>query len=140
MTVWKQPHTADEINQLSANTIIEALGIKITEVGADFITGTMPVDARTKQPYGLLHGGASVTLAETLGTFAGIMSAPKGKFCVGLDINANHTARATDGIVTGIARPQHIGGKTQVWEIKITNESGKLVCVSRITLAVLEKD
>ncbi|HEY0178269.1 MAG TPA: hotdog fold thioesterase [Dokdonella sp.] len=116
------------------------LGIRIVEVGADFLRGTMPVDARTRQPFGLLHGGASVALAETLGSLAGglaVESPDAG--VVGLEINANHVRAKTDGSVTGTARPLHVGRSTQLWEIRIEDEQGRLVCVSRLTLAVVAR-
>jgi len=113
------------------------LGIEITEIGEDFIKAKMPVDHRTTQPYGLLHGGASVTLAESLGSIAATFSVDQTKhYCVGLEINANHIRSVNEGYVYGITRPLHIGRSTQVWEIKITNEENKLVCVSRITMAI----
>ena len=127
----------DALNALSADTAIAALGIEFTELGPDYLRGTMPVDARTHQPYGLLHGGASVLLAETLGSSAGNLSVPEGKLCVGIEINANHVRAARDGTVTGTARALHVGGSTQVWEIRIEDERGRLVCVSRLTLAVV---
>ena len=128
----------DALNALSANTAIAALGIVFTELGTDCLRGTMPVDARTHQPYGLLHGGASVLLAETLGSSAGNLSVPEGKRCVGIEINANHVRAAREGTVTGTARPLHVGASTQVWEIRIEDERGRLVCVSRLTLAVVD--
>ena len=128
----------DALNALSANTAIAALSIVFTELGTDCLRGTMPVDARTHQPYGLLHGGASVLLAETLGSSAGNLSVPEGKRCVGIEINANHVRAAREGSVTGTARPLHIGASTQVWEIRIEDERGRLVCVSRLTLAVVD--
>ena len=128
----------DALNALSANTAIAALGIVFTELGTDCLRGTMPVDARTHQPYGLLHGGASVLLAETLGSSAGNLSVPEGKRCVGIEINANHVRAAREGSVTGTARPLHVGASTQVWEIRIEDERGRLVCVSRLTLAVVD--
>ena len=128
----------DALNALSANTAITALGIVFTELGTDCLRGTMPVDARTHQPYGLLHGGASVLLAETLGSSAGNLSVPEGKRCVGIEINANHVRAAREGTVTGTARPLHVGASTQVWEIRIEDERGRLVCVSRLTLAVVD--
>ncbi len=128
----------DALNALSANTAITALGIVFTELGTDCLRGTMPVDARTHQPYGLLHGGASVLLAETLGSSAGNLSVPEGKRCVGIEINANHVRAAREGSVTGTARPLHVGASTQVWEIRIEDERGRLVCVSRLTLAVVD--
>ena len=129
--------TPAELDALSAGSAIEHLGIVFTEVGDDFVRATMPVDARTVQPYGLLHGGASVLLAETLGSSAGNLCVPEGKVCVGIEINANHVRAARDGIVIGTARPVHVGGRTQVWEIRIEDEAGELVCISRLTLAVI---
>ncbi|MEF9979564.1 MAG: hotdog fold thioesterase [Thermomonas sp.] len=117
---------------------MEALGIQFTELGDGFLRATMPVDARTHQPYGLLHGGASVALAETLGSSAGAMMAG-GNAVVGLEINANHLRAVRSGIVTGTARPIHVGRSTQVWEIRIEDEAAKPVCISRITLSVLPK-
>ncbi|MFT6053705.1 MAG: 1,4-dihydroxy-2-naphthoyl-CoA hydrolase [Roseivirga sp.] len=127
-------------NKISRNTLIEHLGIEFIEMGEDYIKAKMPVDHRTKQPLGLLHGGASVVLAETLGSFAAQCSVNTDKqYCVGLEINANHVKAVKEGWVYGIAKPLHIGKKTQVWEIKVTNEENALVCVSRITMAVLDK-
>jgi 1,4-dihydroxy-2-naphthoyl-CoA hydrolase len=121
-------------------TLLDALGIEITRITEDEIVGTMPVDGRTHQPMGLLHGGASVALAETLGSIgANLCVDPKTHYCVGLDINANHISGVREGIVTGTARPLHVGRTTQVWEIRITSEQGKLVCVSRLTMAVVAK-
>lgn len=132
--------TLDTINKFSKNTLVEHVGIEFTEIGEDYLVGTMPVDQRTHQPLGLLHGGASVVLAESLGSVAATMTLnPDEQYCVGLDINANHIKSAREGVVTGIAKPFHVGKKTQVWEIKITNEKEELVCVSRITLAVLDR-
>lgn len=127
----------DELNALSRGTAMEALGIVFTEIGEEHLSATMPVDARTVQPYGLLHGGASVVLAETLGSSAGNLSVPEGSVCVGVEINANHLRGVRDGLVTGIARPLHVGGRTQVWEIRIEDAHGRLACISRITLAVV---
>ncbi|HEY0502747.1 MAG TPA: hotdog fold thioesterase [Lysobacter sp.] len=129
--------TLADLNALSAGTAMEPLGIVFTEIGPDYLRGTMPVDARTLQPYGLLHGGASVLLAETLGSSAGGLCVPAGKGVVGIEINANHVRGVRDGLVTGTARPLHVGGSTQVWEIRIEDERGRLVCVSRLTLAVI---
>jgi 1,4-dihydroxy-2-naphthoyl-CoA hydrolase len=118
----------------------EYIGIRITEVGDDYLRGTMPVDHRTRQPAGILHGGASVALAETLGSIAAYMTVDRAtKTCVGLEINANHVRSVREGEVTGTARPLHIGASTQVWSIEITDAQGRLVCVSRITIAVLER-
>lgn len=120
--------------------MMEHLAIEFTEIGNNYITAKMPVDHRHHQPYGLLHGGASVTLAETLGSVAAhCTTKAEGKFCVGLEINANHIKSAKDGFVFGKATPIHVGGRTQVWQIKITNEQQQLVCVSRITMAVIDK-
>lgn len=128
------------LNKMSTNTMIEHLGIEFTAIGDDFIEARMPVDHRTHQPLGLLHGGASVTLAETLGSIAATCCVDMTKqYCVGLDINANHIKSVKAGFVKGITRPIHVGKKTQVWEIKITNEQNELVCISRITMAVIDK-
>ena len=118
----------------------EHLGMEFTEIGPDFIKGTMPVDHRTKQPYGLLHGGASCVLAETIGSIASAMVIDTAEYqCVGLEINANHVHSATSGFVTGIASPLHLGKSTHVWDIKIYNEDEKLVCISRLTVAIIQK-
>ncbi len=140
MAIWfKKDLSITDLAPLGKNTMGEHIGIEWKEVGADFLSATMPVDNRTRQPYGLLHGGASVALAETLGSVAAAMVVDKDKFyCVGLEINANHVRSARDGQVTGIAKPVHIGASTHVWEIKIYDEKGKLVCVSRITVAILK--
>ncbi|MGJ4730599.1 hotdog fold thioesterase [Luteimonas sp. SDU101] len=130
----------EQLNALSRDTAIQSLGIVFTGIGADWLRATMPVDARTHQPYGLLHGGASVLLAETLGSSAGGLCAPEGCGVVGIEINANHLRGVRSGIVTGTARPLHVGRSTQVWEIRIEDEAGRLVCVSRLTLAVVARD
>jgi uncharacterized protein (TIGR00369 family) len=118
--------------------MVETLGIVVTEAGDDWLRGTMPVDARTRQPYGLLHGGASVALAETLGSMAGGLCVDiTREAVVGLEINANHLRAVREGTVTGTARALHVGRSTHVWEIRIENEAGKPVCISRITLAVI---
>ena len=127
----------DALNAMSQNTALETLGIRFTELGPDYLRGTMPVDARTHQPYGLLHGGASVLLAETLGSTAGGLCAPPGHGVVGIEINANHLRGVRSGEVTGTARALHVGRSTQVWEIHIVDTAGKPVCVSRLTLAVI---
>lgn len=119
--------------------MVAHLGIELTELGDDFLKGTMPVDERTKQPVGLLHGGASVTLAETLGSIAANLAVDQsGFYCVGLEINANHLRAVPNGTVTGIARPVHLGRTTHVWEIKISH-GNDLICISRLTMAVLAK-
>jgi 1,4-dihydroxy-2-naphthoyl-CoA hydrolase len=137
MSIWKKPISVAELTALSDNTAVSHLGIEFLEVGDDFIRARVPVDARTRQPYGLLHGGVSVVLAETLGSLGAAYTSPEGHRAVGLDINANHIKGATSGWVTGTARPVHIGRTTQVWQIDLHNEAGELTCVSRITMAVL---
>lgn len=138
MSIWKKKHTIEEINKQSEKTMGEHLGIEITEIGDDFISGTMPVDHRTKQPFGILHGGASVVLAETLGSIAGSLAADENSICVGLEINANHLKKVTEGKVIGIAKPIHIGRSTHVWDIRINTEANEPVCISRLTLAVIK--
>ena len=137
MPIWKKPLNLEMLHNAHANTAIEHLGIEITEIGDDFLRGRVPVDERTKQPYGLLHGGVSVVLAETLGSMGAAFTLPEGYRAVGLDINANHLRGATSGWVTGVARPVHVGRTTQVWQIELSNDAGELTCVSRITMAVL---
>jgi 1,4-dihydroxy-2-naphthoyl-CoA hydrolase len=139
MPIWfEQNLTVALIQPLGKNTMAEYLGMEFTEVGEDFIKGRMPVDHRTRQPYGLLHGGASVALAETLGSVGAALVVDRSKYnAVGLEINANHVRGVREGFVTGIARPLHIGKTTQVWEIRITDERDKLVCVSRLTVAII---
>lgn len=138
MSIWKQAPDLDRLNAASASTMMETLDIRFTAVGDDWLQGTMPVDHRTHQPYGLLHGGASVVLAETLGSSAAMLTLdPQKELAVGLEINANHVRGIRSGNVTGTARMLHLGRSTQVWEIRIENEQGALVCVSRITMAVV---
>ena len=132
------PVDIDALNARAQGSLVEHVGIVVTAAGDDWLRGTMPVDARTRQPYGLLHGGASVVLAETLGSMAGGLCVdPATQAVVGLEINANHLRAAREGVVTGTARAIHVGRSTQVWEIRIENEAGKLVCISRLTLAVI---
>ena len=132
------PVDINAINARARGSLVEHVGIVVTAAGDDWLRGTMPVDARTRQPYGLLHGGASVVLAETLGSIAGGLCVdPATQAVVGLEINANHLRAAREGMVTGTARAIHVGRSTQVWEIRIENEAGKLVCISRLTLAVI---
>jgi 1,4-dihydroxy-2-naphthoyl-CoA hydrolase len=140
MPLFNPNTTVDMLNKMSTNTMVEHLGIVFTAIGEDFIEATMPVDHRTHQPMGLLHGGASVVLAETLGSVAAYFCVDSTKqYCVGLDINANHIKSVREGFVTGRTKPIHIGKRTQVWEIRITNEQKELVCISRITMAVIDK-
>ena len=135
---FRAPVDLAAVNAHAAVTLVSHLGIVITEAGDDWLRGTMPVDARTVQPYGILHGGASVALAETLGSVAGNLCVDTSKeMVVGLEINANHVRAMRGGRVTGTARALHVGRSTQLWEIRIENDEGKLVCVSRLTLAVV---
>ena len=137
MSIWKKPVSIEIFTAMHVGTAVARLGIEFLEVGDDFIRARVPVDERTKQSYGLLHGGVSVVLAETLGSCGAAACVPEGYRSVGLDINANHLKGATGGWVTGITRPVHIGRTTQVWHIDLTNDAGELTCVSRITMAVL---
>ena len=140
MCIWKQSTDLGRINAWNHNTLVEHLGMRVTEIGADYVRGTMPVDARTRQPFGLLHGGASVALAESLGSLAGNLCLDLAtEMAIGLDINANHVRAATAGVVTGTARSLHLGRTTQVWEIRIEDERARLVCISRLTLAVVPR-
>ena len=132
--------TVEKLRPLGHDTMGEHLGIQWTEVGDDYLKAKMPVDHRTKQPYGLMHGGASCALAETIGSVASAMVVDHSKFyCVGLEINANHVRGAKEGFVTGVAKPLHIGSTTHVWDIKIYDEKDQLVCVSRLTMAILKR-
>ena len=137
MPIWKQPISVELLTRNNANSAVTHLGIEFLEVGDDFIRARVPFDERTRQPYGLLHGGVSVVLAETLGSCGAAFAAPEGHRTVGLDINANHLKGVTSGWVIGTTRPVHIGRSTQVWAIELTNEAGELTCVSRITMAML---
>jgi len=140
MAIWHGPMSVDDLNSYQRDTLVSHLGIRYTGIGEDWLKASMPVDQRTKQPAGILHGGASVALAETLGsTGANLVVDRKTKLCVGLEINANHIRAMREGEVTGVARPLHMGGTTQVWEIRISDAAERLVCVSRITLAVLDR-
>jgi 1,4-dihydroxy-2-naphthoyl-CoA hydrolase len=141
MSIWfKKDIDVEKLNQFSVNTMNEALGIKITEVGENFIRGTMPIDKRTHQAYGIMHGGASATLAETLGSIGSVMVVdPALYLCVGVEINANHIRSVREGFVTGTAIPLHLGASSHVWEIRIIDKNEKLVCVSRLTVFVKAK-
>jgi 1,4-dihydroxy-2-naphthoyl-CoA hydrolase len=139
MSIWRSLRSLEDLNK-SQGTLIDTLGMVFTEIGEDFVRATMPVDLRTAQPYGLLHGGASVALAETLGSTGAAMCVDAADYqVVGQEINANHVRSARTGLVTGTARPLHIGGRTHVWGIDIVNDAQKLVCVSRITMAVIKR-
>ena len=138
-SIWHQEPRLEDLKARIADTLVEHLGIEFQEIGEDWIKARMPVDRRTHQPYGILHGGASVALAETLGSVAGNLCVDGSrKRCVGLEINANHLRAVRSGYVVGIARPLHLGASTQVWDIAIHTEAGQPVCISRLTLAVLE--
>ena len=140
MSIWRTQASPDVLNQMVRMTMVDNLGIEFLEVGDDYVKARMPVDRRTIQPFGLLHGGASVALAETLGSVAANLCVDREKkMCVGLEVNANHLRPVMSGFVYGVARPVHVGDATQVWEIRILNEQDKLVCISRLTLANLDK-
>lgn len=135
--IWQQQVSVEILTGIHHDTAVERLGIEFLEVGDDFIRARVPVDTRTRQPYGILHGGVSVVLAETLGSCGAAYAAPAGHRSVGLDINANHLRAVSSGWVTGTTRPVHIGRSTQVWQIDLADEQGRPTCVSRITMAVL---
>ncbi|MGN6420473.1 MAG: hotdog fold thioesterase [Pseudobacter sp.] len=129
-----------DLHQIRRSNMAEHIGLEFTELGDDFLSIRMPVDHRTNQPYGILHGGASCVLAETLGSVGSVLVIDQEKFiCVGLEINANHIRSASSGFVTGTAKPIHLGKSTHVWDIRIVNEEQKLICVSRLTVAILPK-
>jgi 1,4-dihydroxy-2-naphthoyl-CoA hydrolase len=138
MGIWKRAFTLGDVNELLLGTMCEHVGIAITQIGNDFIAATMPVDQRTRQHMGIIHGGASVVLAETIGSVASTLCCPDGFHIVGLDINANHIRAGRPPYVTGTARPLHIGSSTMVWDIRITDIEHRLVCISRLTCAVLQ--
>jgi 1,4-dihydroxy-2-naphthoyl-CoA hydrolase len=135
--IWKRPVSVETLTALHVGTTVAHLGIEFLEVGDDFIRARAPVDGRTRQPVGILHGGISVLLAETLGSCGATCAMAPGQQAVGLEINANHLRSVRSGWVTGLTRPFHIGRSTQVWHIELHNEDGQLTCVSRITMAVL---
>lgn len=138
MSIWKVQVTAEHLNDNKNDDMVKYLGIEFTEVGDDFVAGKMPVDHRTRQPFGILHGGAHVVLAETLGSVAAnLVLEPNSGHAVGLDINSNHIKSVREGYVYGVARPIHIGGTTQVWEIKISDEKQQLLNISRLTMFVV---
>jgi uncharacterized protein (TIGR00369 family) len=140
MGIWKSPISLKGISEIRESTMSAHLGIEFTEIGDDYLIGKMPVDDRTMQPFGIMHGGASCVLAETLGSIAGCHCVDKDKeICVGLTINTNHIRMVREGFVYGSAKPVHLGGKTQIWEIAVTDDEGKLVSVTRLTLIVLAR-
>ncbi|MBM3547290.1 MAG: hotdog fold thioesterase [Alphaproteobacteria bacterium] len=139
MGIWTREISLEAINERCQGSLIGHVGIEVVEIGEDYLKARMPVDQRTKQPAGVLHGGASVVLAETLASWAATFSVDSTKHhCVGLEINANHVRAASSGFVYGTARPVHLGRSTHIWEVRITNEQDKLVCISRVTMAVLD--
>ena len=140
MSIWFASPTLEDANRRMQPVLGGHLGIRFTEFGPDFLRGTMPVEARTHQPMGILHGGASVVLAETLGSVAANYAVDPAKFyCVGQEINANHIRPVSSGQVTGTARALHLGGRSQVWGIEVRDEKDRLVCVSRLTIAVVDR-
>lgn len=141
MSIWRQRPDLETLNRMAADTLVEQLDIRFTEVGEDYVVATMPVDKRTHQPFGLLHGGATAALAETLGSMGANYCLDQDReYAVGLEINANHLRPVRSGRVTGTARPVHIGRRTQVWETRVEDEAARLVCVSRLTLAVVPRE
>ena len=141
MSPWKRKPSREALNGMTRGTLMDALGIEFLGFEGDSLKATMPVDHRTVQPFGILHGGASVALAETLGSTASHMCInPETHYSVGLAINANHVRPKREGVVSGVVKPIHVGRSTHIWEIVITDERGKLVCVSRLTTAVRERD
>jgi 1,4-dihydroxy-2-naphthoyl-CoA hydrolase len=135
--IWKRPISVELLTSIHVDTTVAHLGIEFLEVGDDFIRARAPVDARTRQPLGILHGGISVLLAESLGSCGAAFSSPPGQRAVGLEINANHLRSVKEGWVTGVGRPFHAGRTTQVWHIELSNDKGQLTSVSRITIALL---
>lgn len=141
MSIWRHRPDVEGLNELSKNTLVERLDIRFTEVGDDYLVATMPVDARTHQPFGLLHGGATAALSETMGSCAANCCLDmRTEYAVGVEINANHLRSVRSGRVTGTVRPLHVGRRTQVWETRVEDDAGKLVCVSRLTMAVVPRD
>jgi 1,4-dihydroxy-2-naphthoyl-CoA hydrolase len=139
MGIWTREISVEAVNQRCQGSLIGHVGIEVVEIGEDYLKARMPVDARTRQPAGVLHGGASVVLAETLASWAATFSVDSSRHhCVGLEINANHVRPVSSGFVLGTARPVHLGRSTHIWEVRITGEDGKLVCISRVTMAVLD--
>ena len=136
-TLWKRPLSVEILTQVHVGTTVAHLGIEFLEVGDDFLRARAPVDARTRQPVGILHGGVSVLLAETLGSCGAAWAAPAGHRAVGLEINANHLRSVSEGWVTGTARPIHVGRSTHVWQIELVDDKARPTCISRITIAIL---
>jgi 1,4-dihydroxy-2-naphthoyl-CoA hydrolase len=140
MSIWRIQTSVEQLQERSRHTLVDTIGIRVTEIGPDFVRATMPVNPRTHQPMGVLHGGASVALAETVGSLAANMCVDQNLYiCMGQEINANHLRPVSSGIVTATARPYHIGKRSHVWHIEIRDEQDKLVCVSRLTMAVVDR-
>lgn len=137
MAIWKRATDLDALNAIGEHSLVAHIGIRFTAIGDDYLEAVMPVDARTHQPFGLLHGGASVVLAESMGSIAGYLCTEEGKSVVGIEVNASHHRSISSGEVRGICRPLHIGSRNQVWQIEIRNARGQLCCSSRLTVAVL---
>jgi 1,4-dihydroxy-2-naphthoyl-CoA hydrolase len=140
MSIWRTQTSVEQLQAFSRNTLVDTIGIRVTEIGPDYVRVTMPVSPRTHQPTGVLHGGASVALAETVGSLAANLCVDQARYvCLGQEINANHLRPVSSGIVTATARPHHIGKRSHVWGIEIRDEQDKLVCVSRLTMAVVDR-
>jgi 1,4-dihydroxy-2-naphthoyl-CoA hydrolase len=139
MSIWKKHPSLEGLSKSRAGTLVEHLGIEVVEIGDDFLLASMPVDNRTHQPMGILHGGASIALAETVGSIAANLAVDAGHYCVGLEVNGNHLRSVREGLVFAKATPIHLGRSTQVWNIRISDEADKNVCISRLTMAVLAK-
>lgn len=138
--IWTTPVTVEEINHRCRNTLCDHLGIEFVEIGDNHMTARMPVDRRTNQPMGVVHGGATAALAETVASAAANYCVDQSKICVGLDLNINHIRAVSAGFVTAVAKPLHLGKTTQVWEIKIMNEAEQLISAARLTIAVIAKN
>jgi len=139
LSIWIKTETVEEINRRRRNTLNGLMGIRITEIGGDYLRAVMPVDERTRQPMGILHGGASMVLAESIGSTGSYLAIAPDQRCVGLEINANHIRSIANGWVTGTGRPIHIGGSTHVWDIRITDENERLICIARLTMAIMNQ-
>jgi 1,4-dihydroxy-2-naphthoyl-CoA hydrolase len=140
MTIWRTQTSVEQLREFSRETLADTIGIRVTEIGPDFLRATMPVNPKVHQPMGVLHGGASVALAETVGSVAATLCVDREKYvCLGQEINANHLRPISSGIVTATARPFHIGKRSHVWSIEIRDEEERLVCVSRLTMAVVDR-
>lgn len=139
MSIWKREFSLDSLKKRRENTMVEHLGIEVSEIGDDYLIASMPVDKRTHQPMGILHGGASIALAETVGSMAANLAVDESHYCVGLEVNGNHLKSIRSGLVYAKAVPVHLGRSTQVWDIRISDEQLNKICISRLTMAVLKK-